>query len=457
MKALIANLGFIFQIAGLLMIIPIITAHYYGENEPMIAFLLTSLSFFSIGFIMNALSERKELDYKTSCLLVVLTFISISLTGSIPYLYLKIFSSENIVENFVNSYFESVSGFTTTGLTFLDSASLPKSLVLYRSLTQWIGGIGIVYLILAFFYGETIVNGIAEATGIRKFLSKIKTSVIEVFFIYSFYTILFFSIFYILGIKDFVTNISLVFSGLSTGGFMPGFEINNQILITLIAIMIIGATNFEIHHAILFGKWYKLKSSEFLAYLLLIFLGTSTLFLLYNNDLLSSLFHAVAAISTTGFSFENFSILNMPESMKLLFATLMFIGGCSFSTGGGIKVYRFLILFKSIGIAIRGKLGISTEKIDFIEILASLITILLSTLIVFVAAFVFTLHGNSFVDSLFQSVAAYSTGGMYLMDLNYTTLLKVILIFLMIIGRVEIFTFLVAISRCRQKEEKLQS
>ena len=66
MKALIANLGFIFQIAGLLMVIPIITSHYYGESEPMIAFLITSLSFFSIGFIMNALSERKELDCKTS-------------------------------------------------------------------------------------------------------------------------------------------------------------------------------------------------------------------------------------------------------------------------------------------------------------------------------------------------------------------------------------------------------
>jgi trk system potassium uptake protein TrkH len=160
---LIADLGFIFQIAGLLMVLPIITAYYYSETEPMIAFMITSLSFFSIGFMMNALSERKELDYKTSCLLVLLTFILISLVGSIPYFYLKIFNSQNILEDFVNTYFESVSDFTTTGLTFLDSKDLPKSLVLYRSLSQWIGGIGIVYLILAFFYEESIANGIAEA------------------------------------------------------------------------------------------------------------------------------------------------------------------------------------------------------------------------------------------------------------------------------------------------------
>jgi len=399
------------------------------------------------------LSERKELDYKTSCLLVLLTFVLVSLIGTIPYFYLGIFSSNNIVEDFINSYFESVSGFTTTGLTFLDPTNLPKSIVLYRSLTQWIGGIGIVYLILAFFYGETIVNGIAEAVGIRKFLSKIKTSVVEVLFIYSFYTILFLSILYLLGIKDLVTNISLVFSGLSTGGYMPNFEINNQILIVLIIIMILGATSFELHHAILFRKWYKLKCSEFLIYLLLIFLGTFVLFSLYNKDLLISLFHVVSAISTAGFSFENFS--NMPEFMKLFFATLMFIGGSSFSTSGGIKIYRLIVLFKSIGIAIKEKLGISTERVDFVEILASLITITFSISIVFVAALIFTLHGNPFVDSLFQCIAAYSTGGIYLMSLNYNASLKALLIALMIIGRVEIFTFLVAISKYRQKEVKL--
>jgi trk system potassium uptake protein TrkH len=445
MKALIANLGFIFQIAGLLMILPIITAHYYSETEPMVAFLITSLSFFSIGFMMNALSERKELDYKTSCLLVLLTFILISLVGSIPYFYLKIFNSQNILEDFVNTYFESVSGFTTTGLTFLDSKNLPKSLVLYRSLSQWIGGIGIVYLILAFFYEENIANGIAEAIGIKKFLTKIKSSVLEVIFIYSFYTVFFFSILYFLGIQDFVTNISLVFSGLSTGGFMPSIEVNQNILLTLIAIMIIGATSFEIHHAIFFRKWYKLKSMEFLIFIFLIFIGTISLFFLHSKNITSSFFHAVSALSTTGFNFENFS--SMSESTKLLFIAFMFIGGCYFSTSGGIKIYRLITLFKSVKIAIKEKLGFNEEKIDTSEALISLLTISFSALIVFVAAFAFTLYGNPFTDSLFQCVAAYSTGGIYLMNLNYNTFLKSVLIFLMIIGRVEIFVFLVSISR----------
>jgi len=446
MRALIANLGFIFQVAGLLMIIPIITANYYSEHEPMIAFLITSLSFFSMGFMMNALSERKELDYKTSCLLVLLTFVLISLLGTIPYFYLKIFNSKNILEDFINSYFESVSGFTTTGLTFLDSKDLPKSLVLYRSLTQWIGGIGIVYLILAFFYEESIANGIAEAIGIKKFLTKIKSSIIEVLFIYSFYTVLFFSVLYFLGIQDFVANISLVFSGLSTGGFIPNVETNHQILLTLIAIMIIGATSFEIHHALIFRKWQRMKFLEILTFLMLITIGTLAFYYLYSGNLISSLFKTVSAATTTGFTFE--SMGNIPETFKLILIALMFIGGCAFSTSGGIKVYRFILLFKSIGIAVKEKLGIENKE-DSKEVLISLLTISLSVLIVFVSAFIFTLYGNFFVDSLFQCVSAYSTVGLSL-NLNLNATLKSILIVLMIIGRVEIFTFLVAVSKYKK-------
>ena len=366
-------------------------------------------------------------------------------------LLLKFFSSQDFIDNFVNSYLESVSGFTTTGFTLLDSKELPKSLVLYRSLAQWIGGIGIVYLILAFFYEENIANGIAEAIGIKKFLTKIKSSIIEVLFIYSLYTILFFSILYFLGIQDFVTNVSLVFSGLSTGGFMPSIAVNQQIILTLIALMIVGATSFEIHHALIFRKWHKLKSLEFIIFLLLILIGIFASHYLYYKDVIFSLFNVVSAATTTGFSFE--SVGNLPETLKLILIALMFIGGCSFSTSGGIKVYRLILLFKSIGIAIKEKIEMEFKE-DSREALISLLSISLSVLIVFVSAFIFTLYGNPFVDSLFQCVSAYSTVG-FSLEINLNTKLKSILIALMILGRVEIFTFLVAISKYRQKEVKL--
>jgi trk system potassium uptake protein TrkH len=188
---------------------------------------------------------------------------------------------------------------------------------------------------------------------------------------------------------------------------------------------------------------------EFLIFILLIFIGTISLFFLHSENTTSSFFHAVSALSTTGFNFENFP--SMSESTKLLFITLMFIGGCYFSTSGGIKIYRLITLFRSVKIAIKEKLGVNDEKIDISEVLISLLTISFSVLIVFIATFIFTIYGNPFTDSLFQSVAAYSTGGMYLMNLNYNAFLKSVLITLMIIGRVEIFVFLVAISRYKQE------
>jgi trk system potassium uptake protein TrkH len=444
MKPLLANLGFIFQIAGLLSIAPIVAAYYYNEQAALISFFLTSLSFFSVGFMLNALSERKELDYKASCVLIILTFLLVSLIGAIPYFYLKIFDTQNKLDDFINSYFESISGYTTTGLTFLEPQALPKSLILYRSLSQWIGGIGIVYLLLAFFYSETVANSIAEAVGIKKTLSKVKSSIIEVLFVYSFYTLVFFLILYFLGLKDAVASISLVFSALATGGFMPGVELTQNAIIILLAAMIVGATSFEIHHSLFFRKWYKLKSSEFILFLALIIVASLFMFYFYYRDITLSLFHVTSSITTTGFSFISFSAI--PENLKVFFITLMFIGGCSFSTSGGIKVYRIIVLFKSIGHAIRKKLGIQSENVNETEIFISLITILLSALLVFVSAFIFTFYGNDFVDSLFECISAYSTVGLSL-NLNLNALLKLILISLMLIGRVEIFTILIAISK----------
>ncbi|MEM0333158.1 MAG: potassium transporter TrkG, partial [Candidatus Aenigmatarchaeota archaeon] len=196
-KSIISNLGFVLQTAGILIILPIIVAFYYEEKESLISLFLTSFTFFSIGFLMNSLAERKELDFKSSCLLVTVTFFIVALIGSIPYLYLRIFNSNSVFKNIIDSYFESISGFTTTGFSLIENLEiLPKSIILYRSLTQWIGGIGIVYLILAFFYPEEILNNILEAIGFKKTLSKIKNSMIEVIAIYSFYTILYFSLFY---------------------------------------------------------------------------------------------------------------------------------------------------------------------------------------------------------------------------------------------------------------------
>ncbi|MEM5832135.1 MAG: potassium transporter TrkG [Candidatus Aenigmatarchaeota archaeon] len=458
-RSIISNLGFILQTSGILIFLPIIFAFYYQEKEPLISLLLTSFTFLSIGFLMNALSERKELDFKSSCVLLTLTFFVLALIGSIPYLYLGIFNSESTFENIINSYFESVSGFTTTGFSLIKNIeALPKSIVLYRSLTQWIGGIGIVYLILTFFYSEEVLNNLLEAIGFKKTLSKIKNSMIEVILIYTFYSLIYFSLLYYLGVNDIVTNLSIVFSGISTGGFSPIenlASLGNRVLFLLMFIMISGGISFYIHHSLFFRKFKNLISLELLTFLLVILFSSIFLFL-YIPDYFTSLFSIVSVSTTTGFSLIDFSKLQQP--LKLFLAMLMFIGGSSFSTSGGIKVYRILILFKSTGYAIRKKLGYEDKctfegrEMSDNEILLHLLNILLSFILIFSSAFIFSLHGHDFIDSIFECISAFSNTGLSLNSINDLGFVeKTTLVILMGIGRVELIIFLIAIFRIKNK------
>ncbi|MEM5875061.1 MAG: potassium transporter TrkG [Candidatus Aenigmatarchaeota archaeon] len=460
-KSVVSNLGFVLQTAGILMILPIVVSFYYQEKDSLISLLLTSFSFLSLGFLMNSLAERKELDFKSSCLLVTLTFFVAALIGSIPYLYLNIFNSESILQNVIDSYFESISGYTTTGFSLIKNLeNLPKSIILYRSLTQWIGGIGIVYLILAFFYSEEILNNLLEAIGFKKTLSRIKNSMLEVIIIYSFYTLLYFVLFYYLGLRDFVTNISIVFSGLSTGGFSPIKELSlldNRALVLIILIMITGGTSFYIHHSIVFRKFKNLKSEELLTFLLIVFLSSLFFFKCSGLDYFASLFHVTSAATATGFSFLDLRALQQP--LKVFLIMLMFIGGSSFSTSGGIKVYRLLVFFRSIGYVIRKKLGyedkclIEGREISDNEIILHLLNVILSFILVFIFAFLLSFYGHDFVDSIFECVSAFSNVGLSagIVNIDLSLIEKTFLILLMGIGRVEAIIFLIAIIKINNK------
>jgi len=460
-RALISNLGFILQTAGILIILPILVAFFYQEKDSALALLLTSFIFLASGFMMNALAERKDLDFKSSCMLVTLTFFILSFIGTLPYLYLGIFNSNSFFNNFVNSYFESISGYTTTGFSLLDTfENLPRSIVVYRSLTQWIGGIGIVYLILAFFYREGVLNNLLEAIGFRKTLSKIKSSMLEVIFIYAFYTVVYFLVFYLLGLQNLVSNFSLVFSSLSSGGFSPVKDIGmlgDKVLVVLIIAMITGATSFYIHHSLFFRKFKNLLSEEFLLFLFIIFLSSFLFFKMIRLDIFTCVFHVVSAITTTGFSFLDFS--NLGEPIKLFLTLLMFIGGCSFSTSSGIKVYRLLLLFKSVVYIIKKKLGYETKcaidktEVGEVDIAIHMHTILLSLMVVFISSYLFCFLGYNFVDSLFECVSAFSNVGFSIgiVGIRLGIVEKIVLILLMGIGRVEIMVFLISLFYGKEK------
>lgn len=466
MRPVLANLGFVLQIAGFFMLIPIISAFYFNETNTLISLFITAFALLATGFLLNALCERKILSFKSSCLLLSLVFIILPIYTSIPCQYANPFGTSNLAERFTNCYFESVSTSTTTGLSLLKDVSLSKSLVLYRGLIQWIGGIGLIFILLTFFYPTEFVDHFGKLIDVEKIAETIKKSFIIVLIIYSIIAGIFIVAFYFSGYGDLIDTASMVLSVLVTGS-LPFQTIPASLFfkILLMLMMVIGATNFWVIYRIFSGNFKKAFVKEFGIFLLILTVGTIFIHLISNLDLLSSIFHVVSASSTTGLSYINFQNMaspNIVQPLKLVFIVLMFIGGCSFSTAGGIKIKRIILLFKSVPWAVKKEITKKDESITYdgvlmkgSDVVLHLLTIILSVIIVFVSAFIFSLHGFSLEDSLFECVSALSTSGVSLgiTSVSLALELRWLLIVLMIIGRVEIITFLIGISRITEEKQ----
>ncbi len=468
MKAILANLGFVLQTAGLFLIIPIIAAFYYNEVQPLISFFVTSFVFLAVGFLLNAVAERKVLDFKGSSLLITSIFFILGLIGTIPYLYLRTFSDTNVIQEFSNSYFESISGYTTTGLSVVANVDvLPKSLILYRSLTEWIGGFGIIFILLVFFFPQSAAQNLAENIGLPKYLNNLKRTFLSIVIVYTIYAGVFTALLYLTGITDVGLGLSTVFSALMTGGMAPANDLSAFLqfprnLIIAVA-MLLGATSFAVHYRLI-GRREKIPfSHEFYVLIGLIILSTIVLTQFGKLSIVTSIFHSVSASSTTGFSFINLQSLSAP--IRIFFVMLMFIGGSSFSTAGGIKIMRLFIFLKSIPWAMRRALGKKDEVLrvegDYLsanEVIMHFIVIILSFVAIFIVAFYISILGFDFQDALFEVTSAFSTSGfstgITTPDLSYVV--KWPLVFIMILGRVEIIPFLIALTSTAKlhKQEK---
>ncbi|MEM5794147.1 MAG: potassium transporter TrkG [Candidatus Aenigmatarchaeota archaeon] len=459
MKPLLANLGFVLQFAGFFILIPIIAAFYLNENQALTPLFITSVSLLVSGFFLNALCERKVLSFKNSCLLLVLVFLILPLFTSIPCQYLNPLEISNPVEKFTVCYFESVSTSTTTGLTFMKSTTLSKSLILYRSVIQWVGGIGLIFILLSFFYPADFADRISKLIDIDKITEQIKKSFVIVVLAYAVLTIIFTAMFFFLNYGDLIDSASLIMSTIVTGS-LPIQTIPESLILKalLIVVMIIGATNFWVIYKLFYIGRKRQITKEFEVFILIILLATFFVFAFSNLDLFSSLFHVVSTSSTTGLSYVDFNRIaspNLVQSLKMIFILLMFVGGCAFSSAGGIKIKRIILLFKSIPILIKREITKKDEKLVYegnvvedSELMKHFLTVILSVFIIFLSAFIFTFYGFSFEDSIFESLSAYSTAGISIgiTSLSLPLELKWLLIFLMIAGRVEIMTLFIGLS-----------
>jgi trk/ktr system potassium uptake protein len=462
LKALLSNIGFVLQISGIFIIIPIIISFIYNEVPATVALFSAATVFFSLGFVLNALCERKELTFKQSCTLIILVFVFLSLIGAIPYLYINISDTNDTVRIITDSIFESASGFTTTGFSVISNVSaLPKSILFYRGLTQFIGGIGIVLVLLAFFYPEVKLKEFSRGMGFAK-NQKIKKTFYSIISIYCSFTVIMIIFGFLTGYHDIIALSSFIFSALSTGGFAPINNITSAatqfpLNIILIITMIFGAANFLTIVGLLRKKFKEFLRSETLIFLIMILISVLITNVFFKLSLFDSLFHVTSAISTTGFSY--LSVPNFADGLKLFFIFLMFVGGASLSTAGGIKIYRFILMFKAIKKAVvesitkrESPVKLFGKEYTNAELIQSLVIVFLMIIIIFFSSFIVSSYGFRPVDSLFETTSAIATTGLSagIVSPSLALELKWLFVFLMILGRVEILAFFIMFSRRRE-------
>jgi trk system potassium uptake protein TrkH len=326
------------------------------------------------------------------------------------------------------------------------------------------GGVGIVFLLLAFFHSKKSLNNLGNALGIESVGSNLKRLFFSVFIIYGVYIIAFTAIFYFLGFQDLTKTGSFAIDTI-TGGFQPSIQQFQQYLrtipkICIIALMLVGSVSFTFNYHLFTLRLKKTFSLEIALYLLMIAIGTTLIFFLAKTEPLDSLFHVVSMTSSTGYDYINIAAFN--DTIRSIFIVLMLIGGCTFSMAGGIRISKLISFARAIKRSIRGTLvkeKAITEKTDQttstnIEYLSAVVSVLLfvATLVVF--SIIFTTMGISFTDALYEVGSALTTNGISMgattvtMPLGY----KWLMITAMTVGRVEIMSVFIALSSYKAKE-----
>jgi trk system potassium uptake protein TrkH len=460
---LLANMGFILQVSGILIILPIIASFLLNETQATIALFITATTFLVLGFLTNSLCEKKEMSYKQSCTLIVFVFLTLSIIGSIPYLYVNV-TSGDLIQRVTDSFFESVSGFTTTGFSIIpDLSVLPQSIILYRALTQFIGGIGVVLVLLAFFYPEAKLREFARSMGFGKNNHKIKKTFLFIIGINCAFTAVMVCLGYAFGYHNLINLASAIFSAVSTGGFSPVNDFasllsQTPLNIILPVCMVFGASNIIVFAGLSRKKFREFFNSETTVLLVFITAATIILTLFYKLPSYDAGFHVISAMTTTGFSY--LPLAGWADSLKLLLVSLMFIGGASFSTAGGVKIYRIVLLLKSVpttvSYAVTGreiKVHLFEKDYENSEILQAAIMVFLTAALIVVSSSIVSYYGFNLVDALFECTAAVATTGLSvgIATPSLALELKWLFMALMLVGRVEIIVFLVMFSRVKEK------
>jgi trk system potassium uptake protein TrkH len=469
-KTVFFAIGVLLVILGAFMLIPFFVQFIYDEENKVFLSSASITVFIGILLILANLEEKRNLNLQQAFLLTTLSWLSIAFFGSIPFLL------SNLNLSFVDSFFESMSGITTTGstiITYLDNA--PKSILIWRAILQWLGGIGIIVMAITILpllnVGGMQLFRRESSDKTEKILPRTRevTSIISII-----YLILTFScgIAYWTAGMNIFDSIAHSMTTIATGGFSTysdsiGYFQNPKIEVVSIIFIILGSIPFIAYLKFVKGNkkiFFKDAQIKGLIYILIISALLMFLYLILNNkdysyleNLRISVFNVVSILSGTGYVTSDFSVWGKFPLIFFLF--LMFIGGCAGSTTCGIKIFRFQILGHFILNQIKKlvyphgvfSMKYNNEKISNAFIYSIITFIFIYFFIFFILAALLTLNGLDFITSLSGSASAISNVGPGLGDIigpngNYSYLpnfSKLILSLGMLLGRLELFAVLV--------------
>lgn len=465
------NIGKILLVESILLVFPAIGAIVYGEDT-LLSFALTIAALTLTGIICTRKKPKKATIYaKEGYVIVALSWILMSFFGALPFYF------SGHIPGFVDAFFETVSGFTTTGSTILKNVELlPKSLLFWRSFTHWIGGMGILVFVIAVMpktENSSMHVMRAEVPGptVGKLVSKLRASARILYGIYFILTLVEIVLLAIGGMPLFDSIVN-AFATAGTGGFsilgnsIEGYNSLYSEMVIAVFMLIFGV-NFNLYYMILIKQGKQALKSEELRYYLSIVAASVVIIAIslistkhgIADSFRYSFFQVASIITTTGFSTTNFD--TWPMIAKFVIVFLMVIGACAGSTGGGIKVSRLIVLIKSglrdIKKAINPR-SVETVKVDrrtVDEPIVKSVSVFFATYIIIAAISMFfvAIDGRDFTTTSTAVISCISNigpglgaVGPYGNFADFSVLSKLVLCFDMLAGRLELIPILMLFS-----------
>ncbi len=465
-------LGWILLFEAAFMVLPIVTSLCYREWTCALSFLVTALVCLALGGLCAYFKPKNRTLYaKEGFVIVSFSWIVLSLFGAVPFVL------SGTVPSYVDALFETVSGFTTTGASILsDVEVLPKGIIIWRSFTHWVGGMGVLVFIMAFLPlsgGRNMHIMKAESPGpsVSKLVPRVRTTALILYSIYILFTIIQICLLLLGGVPFFET-INLAFATAGTGGFsflndgLASYSSYVQIVVSIF--MLLFSINFTSYYLIWRAKFKEGFNTEVRVFLIIVFSAVAivTLDIMYagvyatvGEGAKHAFFSVSSLISTTGFSANDFNL--WPALSRTILVMVMFVGACAGSTGGGVKVSRLVILFKCIGREMSRMLHPKQVKNATVDgrtldedVARNVFVYFGAYIFIFVASLLLiSIDGKDLVTNFTAVTATFNNIGPGLGEVgplgnysSFSVLSKLVLCFDMLAGRLELFPMLLLFS-----------